>query len=195
MATVTVPNVEGLRATPALAKLSAAGLSGHLSMARNSKYEYKVVSQTPGAGRKVTRGSRVDLGIQQVGGGTSSTGSGGGTSSTGTGTSSGTGSTSSTPGSAASGGGTSTGQGAVSGGAAGGSGGTGATGGGPANTSASTTAPDNATQAAAASDDQTDWNAFFSSGSGQYASTYAAVAATPESGQAGTTTTTPAPGQ
>jgi hypothetical protein len=183
MATVTVPNVEGLRATPALAKLSAAGLSGHLSMPRNSKYEYKVVSQTPGAGRKVARGSRVDLGIQQVGGG-GTAGSGGGTSSTGTG------STSSAPGSTTAGGGTSSGQGAT-----GSSGDTGATGGGAANTSASTTAPDNATQTAAASDDQTDWNAFFSSGSGQYASTYAAVAATPESGQAGTTTTTPAPGQ
>lgn len=61
--TVTVPNVVGMSANAAIAKLTAAGLTSHLSSQRNPISTYKINSQTPGAGKKVAKGSNVDLGI------------------------------------------------------------------------------------------------------------------------------------
>jgi hypothetical protein len=63
---VTVPKVEGLRANAAIAALKAKGLKYHGSPTRNPAHEYKVVSQTPAAGKKVAPGSRVDLGYQVI---------------------------------------------------------------------------------------------------------------------------------
>jgi PASTA domain len=63
---VTVPKVEGLRANAAIAALKAKGLKYHGSPTRNPAHEYKVVSQTPAAGKKVAPGSRVDLGYQEI---------------------------------------------------------------------------------------------------------------------------------
>lgn len=65
-ADVTVPKVEGLRANAAIAALKAKGLKYHGSPTRNPAHEYKVVSQTPAAGKKVAPGSRVDLGYQVI---------------------------------------------------------------------------------------------------------------------------------
>lgn len=65
-ATVTVPNVEGMwvaRAGGAEDVIDAAGLTYHTNPTVNPKNTYKVVSQTPAAGTKVAKGSRVDLGI------------------------------------------------------------------------------------------------------------------------------------
>jgi hypothetical protein len=203
--TVTVPAVTGGDANSALSKLSAAGLKGHLSQTRKSGTWYTVVSQTPGAGKKVTKGSTVDLGIRaqtspaSSAGTVSSSPSSTGTSSAGT-VSSSPGPTAATPAATTTGGGTADAQQAAPGGLGGGGGGSGgggsgggggdeSTGGSASNTSASTTAPANATQQAADNDDQTDWDAFFSSGQGGYASTYAAQAVMPGSGQAGTSGT------
>ena len=63
---VVVPKVEGLRANAAIAALKAKGLNYHGSPTRNPAHEYKVVSQTPAAGKKVASGSRVDLGYQEI---------------------------------------------------------------------------------------------------------------------------------
>jgi hypothetical protein len=61
--TVAVPNVKGQSANQAIATLTAAGLTYKLSSVRNPISEYVVNSQTPGAGAKVAKGSKVDLGI------------------------------------------------------------------------------------------------------------------------------------
>lgn len=65
-ASVSVPDVEGMRANSAIGVLESKGLSWHGSPTRNPAHEYKVVSQTPAAGKKVAKGSRVDLGFQQI---------------------------------------------------------------------------------------------------------------------------------
>jgi PASTA domain len=62
-ATVTVPKVEGDQVDEAESTLTAAGLTAHLSSARKSGTAYWVASQTPAAGKKVNKGSTVDLGI------------------------------------------------------------------------------------------------------------------------------------
>lgn len=63
---VVVPKVVGLRVTPAIAKITAAGFTYKLSSERNPISEYEVNSQTPGAGSKAAKGSRVDLGIVKL---------------------------------------------------------------------------------------------------------------------------------
>lgn len=60
---VKVPNVVGKSANDALATLTRAGLTGHLSSQRDPISTYKINSQTPGAGKSVPKGSTVDLGI------------------------------------------------------------------------------------------------------------------------------------
>jgi hypothetical protein len=65
--TVTVPAVEGDRvAAQAIPALLAAGLGFRTNPAINPVGENIVVSQTPGAGRQVAKGSIVDLGIKLV---------------------------------------------------------------------------------------------------------------------------------
>lgn len=66
-AQVTVPKVTGLTATAAVTALHAAGLVAG-SEGKNGGTA-KVNSQTPGAGKKVARGSTVDLGLAAAGGG------------------------------------------------------------------------------------------------------------------------------
>ena len=194
--TVTVPNVVGKRVeVAAIPALRAAGLNYRTSQTIRAACEYTVNSQTPGAGKKVARGSTVDLGVGVVAGScppvttskapapassstepaatapapstttTSTTGTTPASSTTTPASSSTTGTTGTSP---------ATGTGATGGGGGGTGGGYGGSGGGyygssgsyggAANTSASTAAPDNATQQAAASEDQTDWVSFFSSG-------------------------------
>lgn len=65
-ATVSVPNVVGQRANPAIAALQKAGFNYHIGTARNPKSEYEVTSQTPGGGAKAAKGSTVDLGLKVV---------------------------------------------------------------------------------------------------------------------------------
>jgi hypothetical protein len=61
----TVPNVKGQRAAmQAIPALTAAGLKAHTSPSMNKSHEYTVVSQTPAAGKKVAKGSTVDLGLK-----------------------------------------------------------------------------------------------------------------------------------
>lgn len=64
--TVTVPDVEGQRANFAIGELESLGLTWHGSPERDPSKEYKVSSQTPGAGKKVAKGSRVDLGFEEI---------------------------------------------------------------------------------------------------------------------------------
>jgi hypothetical protein len=56
-----VPNVIGERANPALAALTAAGLTGATSPARNPLYVYVVTGESPAAGTKVAPGTKVTL--------------------------------------------------------------------------------------------------------------------------------------
>jgi len=67
--TVTVPNVVGKRVeVAAIPALRAAGLNYRTSQTIRAACEYTVNSQTPGAGKKVARGSTVDLGVGVVAG-------------------------------------------------------------------------------------------------------------------------------
>jgi eukaryotic-like serine/threonine-protein kinase len=59
--TVTVPNVVGLDDQAALATLQNAGLSGVLVQRDSTEPEGKVLSQSPGAGKVVARGSQVTI--------------------------------------------------------------------------------------------------------------------------------------
>lgn len=63
----TVPKVVGMRATPAVARLKAAGLKAHSNPPRERGVAQKVVSQTPGPGKRVQRDSTVDLHLEKVG--------------------------------------------------------------------------------------------------------------------------------
>jgi len=56
-----VPNVIGERANPALAAITAAGLTGATSPARNPLYVYVVTGESPAAGTKVAPGTKVTL--------------------------------------------------------------------------------------------------------------------------------------
>jgi hypothetical protein len=62
---VTVPNVEGKRTMTAYAQLQAAGLSPKVGGGFVKNSVNYVASQTPGAGAKVAKGTRVDLGSTQ----------------------------------------------------------------------------------------------------------------------------------
>lgn len=66
-AQVTVPEVTGLRVEAGQDALTAAGLVAHVSSGgpRNPRYTYEITSQTPAAGRKAARGSKVDLAIRR----------------------------------------------------------------------------------------------------------------------------------
>jgi beta-lactam-binding protein with PASTA domain/predicted Ser/Thr protein kinase len=59
--TVVVPNVVGLDDQVALATLSQAGLSGTEVQKDSTEVQGKVLSQSPGAGRRVGRGSQVTI--------------------------------------------------------------------------------------------------------------------------------------
>jgi serine/threonine-protein kinase len=59
--TVTVPNVVGVDDQAALATLQNAGLSGVLVQRDSTEPEGKVLSQSPGAGKVVARGSQVTI--------------------------------------------------------------------------------------------------------------------------------------
>jgi beta-lactam-binding protein with PASTA domain/predicted Ser/Thr protein kinase len=59
--TVTVPNVVGLDDQAALAALSNAGLSGTEVQRDSTEPQGKVLSQSPGAGKRVGRGSQVTI--------------------------------------------------------------------------------------------------------------------------------------
>jgi hypothetical protein len=59
--TVTVPKVEGLSIDAAESSLKTAGLVPKLNTATKGGTSYVIVSQTPGAGTKVAKGSTVDL--------------------------------------------------------------------------------------------------------------------------------------
>jgi eukaryotic-like serine/threonine-protein kinase len=59
--TVTVPDVVGLDDQAALAALSDAGLSGTLVQRDSTEPEGEVLSQSPAAGRRVSRGSQVTI--------------------------------------------------------------------------------------------------------------------------------------
>ena len=58
---LNVPNVIGERANPALAALTAAGLTGATSPVRNPLYVYVVTGESPAAGTKVAPGTKVTL--------------------------------------------------------------------------------------------------------------------------------------
>jgi serine/threonine-protein kinase len=58
---VAVPNVVGLDDQAALAALQSAGLSGVLVQRDSTEPEGKVLSQSPGAGKLVARGSQVTI--------------------------------------------------------------------------------------------------------------------------------------
>ena len=66
--TVTVPGVVSERVNDGEAKITAAGLVPNVNSGgpRNPKDEYTIWSQTPGAGKKVAKGSTVDLAIRQI---------------------------------------------------------------------------------------------------------------------------------
>jgi hypothetical protein len=59
--TVTVPNLNGQRANFALGNLKSIGLLGEGKTKRNPKDEYVVSGQTPAAGTKVPKGTKVTL--------------------------------------------------------------------------------------------------------------------------------------
>jgi eukaryotic-like serine/threonine-protein kinase len=59
--TVTVPNVVGLNDQAALATLSNAGLSGTEVQQDSTEPQGKVLNQSPGAGKRVARGSQVTI--------------------------------------------------------------------------------------------------------------------------------------
>lgn len=65
-ATVSVPNVVGQRATPALAAIRAAGFTAHTTPERNPLHEYVVSSQSPGGGSRANKGSSVNLNVRQI---------------------------------------------------------------------------------------------------------------------------------
>jgi PASTA domain len=67
--TATVPNVNNARVeTVAVPAIQAAGLVANITTGGpvNPTYEYQVVSQTPGAGARVAKGSKVDLAIKKI---------------------------------------------------------------------------------------------------------------------------------
>jgi eukaryotic-like serine/threonine-protein kinase len=59
--TVTIPNVVGLNDQAALNALSNAGLSGTEVQQESTEMQGKVLSQSPGAGKRVNRGSGVTI--------------------------------------------------------------------------------------------------------------------------------------
>ena len=59
--TVTVPNVERMHAQDAVNALQKAGLVAHLNRGTPPGKTGTILSQTPGAGKKVAKGSTVDL--------------------------------------------------------------------------------------------------------------------------------------
>lgn len=65
---VKVPNVNLQRVNPGEAAITAAGLVPDVTSGgpRNPKDEYEIISQTPGAGKSVAKGSKVSLAIKQV---------------------------------------------------------------------------------------------------------------------------------
>jgi hypothetical protein len=64
--TITVPNLNGQRANFALGNLKSIGLVGESKTKRNPKNEYVVSGQTPAAGTKVPKGTKVTLTWKQV---------------------------------------------------------------------------------------------------------------------------------
>jgi hypothetical protein len=56
----------GERANPALAALTAAGLTGATSPARNPLFVYVVTAESPAAGSKVTPGAKIVVGVKLV---------------------------------------------------------------------------------------------------------------------------------
>lgn len=64
--TVTVPNLTGERANFALGNLKSIGLEGIGKTKRNPKNEYVVSGQTPAAGTKVPKGTKVTLTWKQI---------------------------------------------------------------------------------------------------------------------------------
>lgn len=63
---VTVPRVTGERAQAAEEALADAGLTYRTSPHADPRHEYVVASQTPGAGKRVSRGSNVDIGLRKI---------------------------------------------------------------------------------------------------------------------------------
>jgi|SRR5215469_4030609 len=61
---VKVPRVVGMRATPALEEIRAAGFKSHTVPVRDPRHEYVVAWQVPGGGSEATKGSSVVLGIR-----------------------------------------------------------------------------------------------------------------------------------
>jgi PASTA domain len=66
--TVTVPNLAGQRANFALGNLKSIGLIGEGKTKRNPKDEYTVAGQTPAAGTKVPKGTKVTLTWKRIAG-------------------------------------------------------------------------------------------------------------------------------
>ena len=64
--TATVPAVEGMGINPAEAKIKAAGLTPKLNTKVAGGTSYVISSQTPGAGKKVAKGSTVDLAAEKT---------------------------------------------------------------------------------------------------------------------------------
>jgi hypothetical protein len=193
MANVKIPNVTGQRAAAAIARVSAAGFHVTTSPARNPAHEYKVTGTTPSG--SAPRGAAVTLHVRDITPNAPSKAKAKTSTGSGAGTSGGAGlpaDTTALPPGVTGGGGVAGGQ--MPGADAGTGGGAGAvTSGGAANTSTSTTAPDNATQQATAADDQTDYAAFFSSGTGP-ASMYDATQASAGSGGPASAADATAPG-
>ena len=65
LATVAVPNVVGMQKAAAVARLKAAGLTSRLVSVRSTKPAGTVVTERPGAGSNVAKGSTVELGISR----------------------------------------------------------------------------------------------------------------------------------
>lgn len=69
---VKVPNVNGQRGAPGIGTLMQAGfkvrtsLNGKVIVGLDSRHEYQILSQTPGAGTMAPRGSTVDLGLRII---------------------------------------------------------------------------------------------------------------------------------
>jgi serine/threonine-protein kinase len=62
----SVPSVVGERANPALASLTAAGLTGATSPARNPLFVYVVTAESPAAGTLVAPGTKVTLTVAKA---------------------------------------------------------------------------------------------------------------------------------
>jgi len=63
---ITVPNLVGERANFAIGALKSIGLVGIGKTSRNPKNEYTVASQSPAAGTKVPKGTKVTLTWKQI---------------------------------------------------------------------------------------------------------------------------------